>query len=196
MRLLAIWALALFLAGVAPAGGAEDFPIKFGGPFELIDHTGKTRTDRDFRGRFMLLYFGYTNCPNICPTNLQAMSDALDLLGEDEVRIQPLFISVDPARDKPDRLAGFVASVHPRLIGLTGSRSQIRVVLKAYRIQRYKVREAEDSAPDDYLVFHTPTTFLMGPGGKFLTFFRHDGGADAMAKALRGYLSSEKYRGN
>ncbi len=200
MRFLAIWAVALCLAGVLPAmgagAGAEDFPIKFGGPFELIDHTGKIRTDRDFRGRFMLVYFGYTNCPDICPTNLRAMSDALDLLGEDGVRIQPLFVSVDPARDKPDRLAGFVASVHPRLIGLTGSRSQISVALKAYRIQRYKVREANDSAPDDYLVFHTPTTFLMGPGGAFLTFFRHDGGADAMAKALRRHLASEKYRGN
>ncbi len=182
--------------GNAHGGAAAAPPFTFGGPFDLLDHTGLRRTDRDFRGRFMLIYFGYVNCPDICPTNLQAMSGALDLLGEDGARIQPLFVSVDPARDTPDRLAGFVASFHPRLIGLTGSRSQIRAALKAYRVQRYKVREAEDAAPDNYLVLHTPTTFLMGPNGKFLSFFRHDGGAEVMAKALRKYLDGAGNEGS
>lgn len=194
MRLLAVWALTLLLAGAAPAAGAEDFPITFGGPFELIDHTGKTRTDRDFRGRFMLVYFGYTTCPSICPLDLQILADAVDGLGEQAAKVQPIFVTVDPKRDTVARLADYVPRFHPRLIGLTGSGARIRPVLKAYRVARMKVPQPD--GPDAYLVVHGPLTYLMGPDGQFLTFFRHDGGAKFMSRTIRKYLSSEKYRGD
>ena len=173
-----------------PAPGpasVKDFPISFGGPFTLVDHQGRKRTDKDFKGRHLLVYFGYTFCPNICPTGLQTLSSALDLLGEEAAKVQPLFVSVDPDRDKPEILKSFVAQFHPRLIGLTGSEKQVRDVARAYRIFRGKVVVA-DAPKDEYLVTHTPTTFLMGPDGKFVTLFPHDTDAEVMAKALKRYL--------
>lgn len=173
-----------------PAPGpasVKDLPISFGGPFTLVDHQGRERTDKDFKGRYLLVYFGYTFCPNICPTGLQTLSSALDLLGEGAARVQPLFVSVDPDRDKPEILKSFVAQFHPRLIGLTGSEKQVRDVARAYRIFRGKVIVA-DEPKDEYLVTHTPTTFLMGPDGKFVTLFPHDTDAEVMAKALKRYL--------
>lgn len=173
-----------------PAPGpasVKDLPISFGGPFTLVDHQGRERSDKDFKGRYLLVYFGYTFCPNICPTGLQTLSSALDLLGEGAARVQPLFVSVDPDRDKPEILKSFVAQFHPRLIGLTGSEKQVRDVARAYRIFRGKVVVA-DEPKDEYLVTHTPTTFLMGPDGKFVTLFPHDTDAEVMAKALKRYL--------
>lgn len=198
MRVLAIVVLALCLAGAAPAVRAGDFPIKFGGPFELIDHNGKIRTDRDFRGRFMLVYFGYTNCLDICPLDLQILTDAVDALGDQAAKVQPIFVTVDPGRDTVARLADYIPRFHPRLIGLTGTEAQIRPVIKAYRVARMKVRQQSDgpSGPDAYLVGHGSLTYLMGPDGQFLTFFRHDGGAEFMARTIRKYMSSEKNREN
>ncbi len=170
------------------SASAKDFPISFGGPFTLVDHQGRERSDKDFQGRFLLVFFGYTFCPNICPTGLQTLSSALDLLGEGAARVQPLFVSVDPDRDKPEILKSFVVQFHPRLIGLTGSEKQVQDIALAYRIFRAKVVLA-DAPKDEYLVTHTPTTFLMGPDGKFVTLFPHDTDAEVMAKALSRYLS-------
>ena len=112
------------LSGSAPVGG----------PFELTDHTGRRRTDADFRGKLVVLYFGYTYCPDVCPTELQSISLALDKLGAAAAEaVQPLFITVDPERDTPARLADFVSSFHPRLIGLTGSLAEIRKTAIAYK---------------------------------------------------------------
>jgi len=154
----------------------------------LIDHQGRERTDQDFLGRFLLIYFGYTYCPDICPTGLQTMAQALDLVGEAASMVQPLFISVDPARDRPEALKRYVANFHPRLTGLTGSEKQVRTVARAYRLHRSKVL-VPDEPKEKYLVFHTPTTFLMGPDGKFVTLFPHATDADTMAKVLRRYIS-------
>ncbi|MCG8354490.1 MAG: SCO family protein [Kiloniellales bacterium] len=182
-------------AGPASAGaeslGAKppkDFPVSFGGPFELVDHTGRTRRDSDFRGRHLLIYFGYTFCPDICPTNLQTMSAALDRLGEDAARIQPLFISVDPARDTVAVLRDYVGHFHTSFVGLTGSEAQVRAVAKAYRVHRSKVLLDGDAKSDDYLVNHSSITFLMGPEGEFVTLFPHDTKADFMAEAIARYL--------
>ena len=125
---LLVW---IFAAPVATAGDgslvqAKKFPALFGGSFTLIDHEGRKRTDRDFSGRFVLIYFGYTYCPDICPTGLQTLSTALDLLGERAEKIQPLFVSVDPERDTPEMLKSYVVNFHPRLLGLTGSEQQVR----------------------------------------------------------------------
>ena len=178
-------------AAVGPATAADTlpaFPIQFGGPFELVDHNGQPRSDADFRGAFMLIYFGYTYCPDICPTNLDTMSRALDLLDGEADGVQPIFVSVDPARDTVAVMKDYVSYFHPDMIGLTGSEQQIRAVAKAYRIHRAKVPLPDAEADDEYLVTHSPTTFLMGPDGAFVTLFPHDTTADFMAGAIRKYL--------
>jgi protein SCO1/2 len=167
---------------------AKEFPISFGGPFTLVDHQGRERTDKDFKGQYLLVFFGYTFCPDICPTGLQTLSSALDLLGEGAARVQPLYISVDPERDRPETLKSYVGHFHPRLIGLTGSEKQVRDAARAYRVHRSKVILA-DAPKDEYLVNHTSITYLMGPDGKFVTLVPHGTKADVMAKALKRYLA-------
>src|SRR4051794_23249211 len=103
-----------------------------GGPFTLTDQTGKRVTDQDFRGKFLLVFFGFTNCPDVCPTALQVMAAALDKLGRNAERVAPVFISIDPEHNKPAVLASYVASFHPRLVGLTGSQAEIDAVTKSY----------------------------------------------------------------
>lgn len=112
---------------------------QFGGPFALTSHDGRKLSDTDFRGQFMLVYFGYTTCPDICPVDLAQQATALDLLEADADKIQPLFVTVDPKRDTPKRLTEFVASFHPRLIGLTGSETEIAAIARAYKIHRRKM---------------------------------------------------------
>ena len=165
-----------------------EFPFPIGGGFSLTDQDGEPRTDRDFRGRFLLVYFGYTRCPNICLDGLEAMAAALELLMEAADRVQPLFITVDPGRDRPDQIRAFVSKFHPRLIGLTGTEAQIRAVAKAYRIFRRKV-VLPDEPVGDYLVSHTPTTFLMGPNGQFVTLYPHGTEPEFMAASMRRHIS-------
>jgi cytochrome oxidase Cu insertion factor (SCO1/SenC/PrrC family) len=165
-----------------------DFPISFGGSFTLTDHEGRPRTDRDFEGRYLLVFFGYTFCPDICPTGLQNMATALDLLGEAGRWVQPLFISVDPERDRLKTLKAFVAHFHPRLIGLTGTEEQVRAVARAYRIHRRKVI-LPDTPKEEYLVDHSSIIYLMGPDGGFVTLFPHGTTPEFMAAALHRYLS-------
>jgi protein SCO1/2 len=182
--------------GAAPSPLAMD--KLFGGPFSLTDHDGVRRTDADYRGKYMLMFFGYTSCPAICPTDLQHMATALDLLGADAARVQPLFITVDPARDTPDVLKDYVANFGPRFVGLTGSEADIRKVARTYRIHRRKVvmddmeahGEGHGGHHVDYLVDHATLTFLMGPDGKFLTLFPHDTDGAVMAERLRTYLAA------
>lgn len=191
----AVCAVALMLAvSDAPAGTSTSGPVPlpleklFGGPFELIDHHGQPRSDRDFRGKFVLIYFGYTSCPSICPLNLQHMSGALQLLGENANRVVPIFITVDPKRDTREVLAGYVAAFGPQFIGLTGSNEQIRAAAKAYRVHRRKIIE-HGSAPEDYLVDHASITYLLGPDGRFRTLFPHGTAADVMADRISKYIA-------
>lgn len=163
-------------------------PFQFGGPFELVDHEGETRTEKDFRGSFMLVYFGYTYCPDICPTDLFLMNQALEMLGEDARKVQPLFISVDPGRDRPDLLKEYVANFHPSLIGLTGSEAQVKAAAKAYRVHRVKVPQP-DEGEDDYLVNHSSLTYLMGPDGTFLSLIPHGTAPERMSEIIGKYIS-------
>jgi protein SCO1 len=139
-----------------------------GGPFDLIDQNGRHRTDTEFRGKFLLLYFGYTYCPDICPTDLMAISSAIKLLGTAGNEVQPIFITVDPERDTVQQLADYVSSFHPRLIGLTGAASDIRKVALAYKVFYAKI-EAEHGEP--YAIDHTGFIYLVGRDGKYLGFF-------------------------
>jgi cytochrome oxidase Cu insertion factor (SCO1/SenC/PrrC family) len=144
LRISLVLACILFSAPIAANESTEPSPTELiegllsgrapvGGPFELTDQTGHRRTDMDFRGKLVVLYFGYTYCPDVCPTELQSISLAVDKLGVAAESVQPLFITVDPERDTPARLADFVSSFHPRLIGLTGSLADIRKTAIAYR---------------------------------------------------------------
>lgn len=153
-----------------------------GGPFTLTDQDGRKVTDKDFRGHYMLVFFGYTYCPDLCPTELQVMSAALDSLGAKADAIQPVFISFDPERDTPEVLKQYVSNFHPRLVGLTGSPEEIAVAAKAYRVYYSKV--ANSSGPDTYLMDHSTITYLMDPQGRFLKHFSYSTDAAAMAKAL------------
>ncbi len=187
-------ALAAFcLAAAAPPPPSSPPPLEalFGGPFALTDHNGRAVTDETFRGRFALLYFGYTFCPDLCPTNLLTMAEALEALGpEQSGRVQPLFVTVDPERDGPAALKDYMAHFGPRFLALRGTPAQTRAVLKAWRVHRRKV-QPEGGDADDYLVDHATLTFLMGPDGRFRTLFPHDTPADRMAATLRRYLAAE-----
>lgn len=158
-----------------------------GGPFTLTDSAGKRVSDTDFRGRFALIYFGYAFCPDVCPTELQAMGRAIDMLGPAGGNIVPVFISVDPARDTPKELAAYVRAFHPRMIGLTGSAEDIAAVAKAYRVY-YRLGKPSAPGAMDYLVDHTSFIYLLGPDGKLAAMFRGGAGADAIAQGLRGAI--------
>ncbi len=173
--------------GDSPAGLVKS-AFKVGGPFTLVDHTGKTVTDADFRGRYLLIYFGYTYCPDVCPTTLQTMTQALDLLGEKAERVQPLFITVDPERDTADVLADYVTAFHPRLIGLTGAADQIARAAKAYGVYYAKAEPSEPDAP--YLMDHSSFVYLMGPDGRYLTVFPHGTAPEDMAKTLEDVIDN------
>ena len=157
-----------------------------GGPFELIDQTGRTRTDREFRGKLLLVYFGYTTCPDVCPTDLMQIGLAIDELGAAGDEVQPIFISVDPDRDTPKVLADYVPSFHRRLIGLTGTPAQIRAVADAYKAYYAKYQPEGGGI---YLIDHSGFTYLMGRSGEYLGFFPPGTSADRMVEIIRQHLA-------
>jgi cytochrome oxidase Cu insertion factor (SCO1/SenC/PrrC family) len=157
-----------------------------GGPFELIDHRGNKRTDADFRGKLLLIYFGYTYCPDVCPTDLMQIGLAVDKLGAAGGDVQPLFISVDPERDTVSVLAAYVAPFHPRLIGLTGTAVQVRAVADEY--QAYYARYSPPGG-GDYLIDHTGFIYLIGRSGEYLGFFPPGTSADRMAEIIGRHLT-------
>ncbi len=163
--------------------------VPVGGPFELTDQTGHRRSDTDFRGKLVVVYFGYTYCPDVCPTELQSISLALDKLGVAAEAVQPLFITVDPERDTPARLAEFVSSFHPRLIGLTGSPAEIRKTAIAYRT--FFVKNGITAPDGDYSVDHTGFIYLVGKDGHYLGFLPPGATPDEIADAIRARLGSE-----
>lgn len=158
-----------------------------GGPFTLVDHFNKTVSDTDFRGRYMLIFFGYTYCPDVCPTTLTDISDALGVLGKDADEIAPIFITVDPERDKPEHMKEYIKYFHPKIIGMSGSVEQVKSVASAYRIFFEKARE-KGAEPDDYLMNHSSITYLMGKEGKYLTHFSHGTSAKDLAAKIKSFL--------
>nr|WP_229179367.1 SCO family protein [Bradyrhizobium ivorense] len=185
--------LAAASPGDAPARSAAEImdilmwnrePV--GGPFTLTDQAGHERSDRDFRGRLMLVYFGFTTCPDVCPTDLQAIGLALDKLGRDADSVQPIFITVDPERDTASHLADYVPLFHPRLIGLTGSSDAIRKVADAYKVYYAKV-PLQDA---DYTVDHTAYIYLMDRDGSYLGFFPPGTSADRMVEIIKPRLAA------
>jgi cytochrome oxidase Cu insertion factor (SCO1/SenC/PrrC family) len=157
---------------------------QIGGPFVLIDHTGKPRTDQDFRGKLLLIYFGYSYCPDVCPTDLQQIALAVDELGSAGEAVQPLFITIDPERDTVAHLADYVPLFHPRLIGLTGSAEQIGRVALAYKV--YYAKFPPDSP--DYVVDHSSFIYLVDETGKYIGFFPPGTSANRMVEVIKPRL--------
>ncbi len=172
-------------SGAAPAQQTEPAPLDIGGFFALVDHKGNAVTDRDFRGRFLLLFFGYANCPGVCPIGLRHMTEAFDLLGAKQGAVAPVLITVDPARDTPANLGPALAKIHPRLIGLTGSPEHLAAARRAYQVG------AEATGTDltgGALFEHGTFIYLMGPDGKFLSLFPPVMPPPALAAAIARYL--------
>ncbi len=163
--------------------------IKIGGPFELTNQFGETVRASDFHGGYMMIFFGYTFCPDVCPTTLTTISTALDMLGDTASNVTPVFVTVDPERDTPEYLKDYLQHFHPAIQGLTGTADQIKKIAKAYGVYYAKVQESGADA-EDYLMDHTSITFLMGPDGQYKAHFSHDTGADAMAEKLTGILAA------
>lgn len=175
--LMAATLLALSGCGNAPVP-FEQAPLygaTIGGPFTLTDHTGKQRSYSEFDGKFRLVYFGYTSCPDICTPDMQNLMAGLKLFekGNPELadKVQPLFITIDPQRDTPEILTQFVRAFHPKLIGLTGSPEQIAAASKSFAIVASRV---EGSSPEAYLMSHSQTPYLMMPDGKPLALMPVD----------------------
>jgi protein SCO1/2 len=158
-----------------------------GGAFTLTDNTGKRVTDQDFHGKYTLVFFGFTSCPDICPAGLQLIAGALQKLGTKAQLITPIFISVDPQRDTPEKLAAYVKNFDPRLVGLTGTPEEIAAVAKAYKVYYAKVPSKE--RPDDYTMDHTSIIYVMDSKGEFVTHFTPSTSVDDMAAKLDKIVS-------
>ena len=157
--------------------------------FSLVDQAGVSLGPDRLRGHWTFLFFGFVNCPDICPVELQTIGDSLDQLGAQAARVTPLFITVDPARDTPEALRDYVANFHPRLVALTGSAEAIGAVARAYRV--FYAKATGTAAPEDpaaYILDHTAIVYLMGPDGGYLTHFTPGTAADAMAAGVRERL--------
>ena len=163
-----------------------------GGPFALTDQNGVRRTDADFRGKLMLIYFGFTYCPDICPTDLQQIGLAIDQLGADAKDVQPLFITLDPARDTVEHLSQYVPLFHPRLIGLTGNAAAVAQTAEAYRV--YYKRVDFDKSKIDYTIDHSAFVYLMDRDGKYLGFFPPGTSAEKMVEMIRSNLRGKAER--
>lgn len=159
------------------AGGA----MSLGGPFSLVDQTGRAVTEKDVIAGPTLLYFGYTFCPDVCPFDTAEMAMATEILDERGVEVTPVFITIDPARDTPQALADYVGALHPRMLGLTGTPEQVDAAAKAWRVYYAKAGEGDE----DYLMDHSTFTYLAAPGVGFLDVFRRETTPEEMADKVQ-----------
>jgi cytochrome oxidase Cu insertion factor (SCO1/SenC/PrrC family) len=153
-----------------------------GGPFTLTDQHGAVVTEQDFAGRYMLIYFGYTYCPDFCPMSLSNMTQALDLLPPEQAeQVVPILITIDPERDTVEQLAEYAPLFHPRLVALTGTPEETRQAAKAYRVYFSKAGNGDGS---DYLMDHSTFIYLMGPDGKYVRHFSHTATPEEIAAGI------------
>lgn len=163
-----------------------DGVMAVGGPFTLVDQDNRPVTEKTYRGRHMLVFFGFTFCPDICPTTLNQVADALDRIGPKADRLAPIFITVDPKRDTPDAVKQYVTAFSPRLIGLTGTEEQVAAVARAYRV--YFKENRTGPGANDYSMDHSTIMYLMGPDGKFIAPVRANGSGAQLAAELSRYV--------
>lgn len=183
--------LALLLSACG-AGKADEPPLagaNIGGPFTLVDQNGRQVSDRDFRGRYRIVYFGFASCPDVCPTDLATIGQAMRRLEKSDpalaAKVQPIFISVDPERDTPARLKEYAAAFHPRIVALTGTPQQVAGAAKAYAVYYNKV-PADNG---EYQVDHYRVVFLMDPEGKPIAMLPHEKGAEAVAAEIERWAA-------
>ncbi|KAJ3295421.1 Cu-binding protein [Borealophlyctis nickersoniae] len=167
-----------------------------GGPFSLVDHDGRPVTDLDFRGKYMLVYFGYTFCPDICPEELEKMALVVDSLskkeGYSQETIVPIFISCDPKRDSVESIREYVRDFHPKFVGLTGTYAQIKRIAKAYRLYFSAPPRAVDDDETDYLVDHSIFFYLMDPNGKYVAHFGRTDTAEEVTEKVIAHIKEER----
>ncbi|MFP6756953.1 MAG: SCO family protein [Alphaproteobacteria bacterium] len=189
VRPASIVVTALLIAGTSGPGFAD------GGnrvPFALIDHGGRAVTDTDFHGSYLLIFFGYTQCPDICPTDLAKMAAAIDGLGGDAARIQPLFVTIDPSRDTVAVLADYVGHFHPRLIGLTGDPDRIAAFAARYGVRSKPYQDGDrGEVAGDYFLDHTGAMYLLGPDGGGLSYFQHDVVAADITSVMQQFIARD-----
>jgi len=152
-----------------------------GGPFQLVDQNGKTVTDADLKGKWSLIYFGYTHCPDACPTALNDISIALSELGPKCDAVRPVFITVDPERDTPETLKAYVTSFDAPILALTGTADQVATAAKGYRVYYAKHPEAGD----DYSMDHSSVIYVMDPEGRFTASFTHESAPEQISERLK-----------
>ena len=160
----------------------------FRADFELTDHSGRVRTDEDFADRWLLVFFGFANCPDICPTTLAEVAAVMDGLGAESSQVQPLFISIDPERDTPAALADFVPRLEAGIVGLTGTPAQISATTRSFYIYYERIEEA--SAPDGYSMSHSSQLFLFGPDGGYVAAYAYGTPAEEILADLNERLES------
>ena len=177
---LALCALLLGVSGCALAAGDT-----VSGEFELLDHHGVRVNERSFDGKLRLVFFGFTQCPDVCPTTLFEVARVMQLLGEDAAQVQPLFISIDRDNDTPERIASYVGAFHPAMIGLTGSEQQLQAAAEAFKVS-YGIQR--DGPPGTNSLFHSSYLFLMDRQGRFLDLFGYGTRAAVIEARLRNYL--------
>ncbi len=180
--LLVLTQMAVTLHWFGPAASRADAPVPIGGPFSLTAPDGRTVTDRDFRGRWMLVYFGYTQCPDTCPTALNDVADALGQLGGTAAKVAPLFVTVDPVHDTPAVMGAYAAKFDPRILGLTGTAAEIEQVKREYRV--YAAPDSH-ATPDHMVMDHSSVFVIMDPKGRFADVLMGNASARAIADRLR-----------
>ena len=159
--------------------------VTIGGPFSLINQDGKPVTEATYKGKLMLVYFGFTYCPDICPTDVSIMSQAMKQLGTDAAKIVPLFITIDPERDTVQQMKSYLSNFNPPVEGLTGDRKAIDAVIKEYKVYAQKVPRKD---VNDYTMDHSAYMYLMDGNGKYLTHFKHGTAPAEIANEIRGHL--------
>ena len=163
----------------------ETGQVEIGGAFSLTDHEGHKKTDLDFRGRYLMVYFGYSYCPDICPMALHHMTEALSLLGDQAKKIQPLFITVDPERDTAWHLSQYLKNYHPSFVGLTGSYADIQAVIQRYHVYASKITPDQAS---DYLMDHSSIIYIMDPQGRYIAHFNHNTAPEDMVSIMQNAM--------
>ena len=170
-----LWGLVFVVLAVVAVqfwGGRQQTPSSFRPDFALQDGSGQTHTMADFRGKFSLVFFGFTNCPDVCPTTLSEVAQVMDDLGAEADRVQPLFVSIDPQRDRRQGLTEYVTAFHPAILGLSGSDAATKDAADSFKI--FFGREEDPAAPDGYTMSHSPGLYLIGPDGEWLRQFAYE----------------------